>query len=56
MNHAVETNKTIDRVGAQTINLRTSAKDSKRVTVAVTITASGRRVKSMVVFKGKWQE
>ena len=51
--HAVETNKTIDRVGARTINLRTSANDSKRVTVAATITASGRRVKPMVVFKGK---
>jgi hypothetical protein len=54
VNHAVAANKTIDRVGARTINLRTSANDSKRVTVAVTITASGRRVKSMVVFKGKW--
>jgi hypothetical protein len=55
VNHAVETNKTIDRVGAQTINLRTSVNDSKRVTVAVTLTASGRRVKPMVVFKGKWR-
>ena len=54
VNHVIETNKTIDRVGARTINLRISANDSKRVTVAVTITASGRRVKSMVVFKGKW--
>ena len=54
VNHAVETNKTIDRVGARTVNLRISANDSKRVTITVTITASGRRVKSMVVFKGKW--
>ena len=54
VNHAVSPNKTIHRVGARTINLRTSANDSKRVTVAVTITASGRRVKSMVVFKGEW--
>jgi hypothetical protein len=55
VNHAVETKKTIDRVGARTINLRAAANDSKRVTVAVTITASGRRVKPMVVFKGKWR-
>ncbi len=53
VNHAVEIKKTIDRVGERTINLRSSANDSKRVTVAVTITASGRRVKPMVVFKGK---
>ena len=50
---AMEWKCTIDKVGACTVNLRTSASDTKRVTVAVTLTASGRRVKSMVVFKGK---
>ena len=43
----------IDHVSARTVNLRTSASDTKHVTVAVTLTASGRRVKSMVVFKGE---
>jgi hypothetical protein len=50
---AVDSKITIDRVGVRTVNLRTSASDTKRVTVAVTLTASGRRMKSMVVFKGK---
>jgi hypothetical protein len=50
---AMEWKCTIDKVGARTVNLRTSASDTKRVTVAVTLTASGRRVKLMVVFKGK---
>ena len=50
---AMEWKCTIDKVGARTVNLRTSASNTKRVTVAVTLTASGRRVKSMVVFKGK---
>jgi hypothetical protein len=52
--HAMDFRMTIDRVGTRTVNLRTSAADSKRVTVAVTVTASGRRVKQMVVFKGEF--
>jgi hypothetical protein len=51
--HAMDFHMTIDRVGTRTVNLRTSASDSKRVPVAVTVTASGRRVKQMVVFKGE---
>ena len=50
---AMDTKMTIDKVGARTVNLRTAMSDTKRVTVAVTLTASGRRVKTMVVFKGK---
>jgi hypothetical protein len=46
---------TIDKVSARTVNLRTSTSETKRVTVAVTLTASGRRVKSMVVFKGEYE-
>ena len=49
--HAMDFQNTIDCVGARTVNLRTSASDSKRVTVAVTVTASGQRVRQMVVFK-----
>ena len=51
--HAMDFKSTIDMVGACTVNLHTTASDSKRVIVAITITASGRHVKSMVVFKGK---
>ncbi len=45
--HAMDCQKTIDRVGSRTVNLHTSASDSKRVTVAVTVTASGQRVRQM---------
>jgi hypothetical protein len=51
--HAMDSSRTIDRVGVRNVNMRTSTNDSKRVTVAVSITASGRRVKTMVVFKGE---
>ena len=51
--HSMEGTKTIHAVGAKTINLRTAANDGQRITVAVTLTASGRRVPSMLVFKGE---
>ena len=51
--HSMEGDKTIDAVGAKTINLRTAANDGQRISVAVTLTASGRRVPSMIVFKGE---
>ena len=46
--------RTIDFVGVRTVNLRTSANDSQRVTVAVMITASGKQLKLMIVFKGEF--
>ena len=52
---AMDWKVTINKVGARTVNLRTSASETKRLTVAVTLTASGRRVKSMVVFKGEYE-
>jgi membrane-bound inhibitor of C-type lysozyme len=52
--HAMDQDVTIDFVGARTINMRSTANDGQRVTVAVTIAASGRRVPSMVVFKGEF--
>ena len=45
--------ESIDTVGTRTINVRTSTGNSKRVTVAVLITASGHQLPSMIVFKGK---
>ncbi len=44
---------TIDRRGTGTINLRTAGGDTRRVTIAVMITASGHQLPSLVVFKGK---
>jgi len=52
--HAMDAKGTIHEMGARTINMRTATADSRRITVAVTVTASGRRVQSMVVFKGKY--
>jgi len=51
---AMDQDVTIDFVGTWTINMRSAANDSQRVTVAVTIAASGRRIPSMVVFKGEF--
>ena len=52
--HAMDQDVTIDFVGVRTVNLRSAANDGQRVTVAVTVAASGRRVPSMVVFKGEF--
>ena len=56
--HAMFSGRTIDHVGIRTVNLHAlkGSADSKRVTVAVCITASGRQIKSMVVFKGELRE
>jgi hypothetical protein len=44
--------RTLDVVGEKTAHIRTSTNDTKRATVAVTITGSGLVLPSMVVFKG----
>ena len=51
--HAMTQKGTIDTIGKHTINVRTSVGDSKCVTVAVTITASGHQLSSMFFFKGE---
>jgi len=51
--HAMSQKGSIDTIGKRTINVRTSVGDSKRVTVAITITASGHQLPSMIIFKGK---
>ncbi len=53
INHAMNPKGTIDRRCARTINLRTAGGDSRQVPVAVRITASGRRLPSLVVLKSK---
>jgi hypothetical protein len=56
--HGMFSGHTIDRVGVRTINLRApkGSADSKRVTFTAFITASGRQIKSMVVFKGELRQ
>jgi hypothetical protein len=44
--------QTIDQRGARTINMRTGTDDSKRCTVALTVTASGEMVPPMFIYKG----
>jgi hypothetical protein len=44
--------QTIDHLGARTINMRTGTDDSKRCTVALTVTASGKMLPPMVIYKG----
>ena len=43
---------TINQRGARTINMRTGTNDSKRCTVALTVSASGKMLTPMVVYKG----
>ncbi len=51
--HAMNPKDTIDRRGTKTINLGMAGEDSRQVTVAVTIMASGHQLPLLVVFKGK---
>ena len=53
--HAMLGRTTIDEVGVCTVNMRApmGSADSKHVTVAAGIVTSGRKVQSMVVFKGE---
>ncbi len=50
---AMNAKRTLELVGTRTIHIRTSPHDNKRATVAVTITADGTVLPSMVIFKGK---
>jgi len=46
------TNKTLERRGAKTVNIRKGTGDTKRVTCALTVTASGRMLAPHLIFKG----
>jgi hypothetical protein len=50
---AMNAKQTLEVIGGKTIHVRTSTNDNKRATVAVTITANGMVLPSMVIFKGK---
>jgi len=45
--------KTIEKKGKRIVNLRKSTGDTKRATFAMCVTASGRKLKPLLVFKGK---
>ena len=53
---SMNANRTLEVVGVKTVHVRTSTHDTKRATVAVTITAAGLVLPSMVIFKGKSDE
>jgi len=50
---SMSSKRTLEVIGKKTIHIRTSTNDTKRVTVAVTITADGTLLPSFLVFKGK---
>jgi DDE superfamily endonuclease len=45
--------KTLEMFGLKSINIRKSCSDTKRATCAITVTASGKFLKPMLIFKGK---
>jgi hypothetical protein len=44
--------KTLELIGRQTVHMRKSTNDTKRATFAMTVTASGKVLKPVLVFKG----
>jgi hypothetical protein len=50
---SMSSKRTLELIGKKTIHIRTSTNDTKRVTVAVTITADGTLLPSFLIFKGK---
>ncbi len=50
---SMSSKRTYEVIGKKTIHIRTSTNDTKRVTVAVTITADGTLLPSTLIFKGK---
>jgi hypothetical protein len=50
---SMSSKQTLEVIGKKTIHIHTLTNDTKRVTVAVTITADGTLLPSTLVFKGK---
>ena len=48
-------NTTLEVKGARTVHSRASTTDTKRITLAVTVTASGKMLTPFLIFKGKPQ-
>ena len=50
---SMESKRTLNVLGAKSVNIRTGTMDTKRCTYAVTITASGLQLTPYIIFKGK---
>ena len=50
--YSFHSNKTLENKGARTVHVRASTTDTKRVTLAVTVEASGRMLPPLLIFKG----
>ncbi len=50
---SMESKTTLDLAGLKTIHMQSSTSDTKRATVAVTVTASGHQLPLTVIFKGE---
>ena len=52
--YSMHEKRTIAKKGDRTVNVRTSQKETERITVAVTISAAGDLLAPTIVFKGKY--
>ena len=50
--YSFHTTRTLEKKGSKTVNVRASTTDTKRVTLAVSVEASGRMLPPMLVFRG----
>ena len=50
--YSYHSNKTLDIRGSRTVHVRASTTDTKRVTVAATVTVSGKMLPPFMIFKG----
>lgn len=53
--YSMHEKRTLATKGQRSVNVRTSQKETERITVAVTISAGGDLLAPTIVFKGKWQ-
>ena len=44
--------RTLEMVGKKTVHIQKSINDMKRATLALTVTASGKMIRPMLIFKG----
>ena len=51
--YSYHASKTLELKGAKTVQARSSTSDTKRVTLAVTVTASGKMLTPFMIFKGQ---
>ncbi len=50
---SMESKTTLELAGVKTVHMQSSTSDTKRATVAVTVTASGHQLPLTVIFKGE---